>query len=174
MRNRIGGMNMRARIEMELEDAPGELVKVLKPISRYGANIQNVVHKRDEKTPLGKVPVTVILEAKEEKHLEEIIEEVKKVGARITMVGEEEVEAKAVNLLVGDIIKTDIRDTVEKLNSVQGARVSDLDLAVGKSGGESAARLIFEATSNESLQNVLKKLKDISEEKDLLVIEPLG
>ncbi|KXB06861.1 hypothetical protein AKJ52_01420 [candidate division MSBL1 archaeon SCGC-AAA382C18] len=160
-------------MEMELEDAPGELVKVLDPISRYGANIQNVVHKREEKTPLGKVPVTIILEVKEEQRLEEIVDEIKEAGARIARVGEEEVVAKAVNLLVGDIVKTDIKDTVERLNSVQGARVSDLNLAVGKSGGESSARLIFEATSKESLKNVTDKLEEIAKEKDLLVIEPL-
>ncbi len=165
---------MRARIEMELDDAPGELVKVLEPISRYGANIQNVVHKREEKTPLGKVPVTVIIKVKNEEQLEEIIEEIKAVGARIKMIGEEEVEARAVSLIVGDIIETDVKDTVEKLNSVEGTRVSDLNLAVGKSGEESAARLILESTDKENLQNVMDKLKEVADEKDLLVIEHLG
>ncbi len=158
---------------MELEDAPGELVKVLEPISRCGANIQNVVHKREEKTPLGKVPVTVILEVKGRKALDKILDEIKDVGARIARVGEEEVAAKSVNLLVGDIIQTDVRDTVERLNSVEGARVSDLSLAVGESGGESSARIIIEATSQENLHSALSKLKEVSEEKDLLLIEPL-
>ena len=164
---------MRSRIEMELEDSPGELVKVLEPISRCGANIQNVVHKREEKTPLGKVPVTVILEVKGKDMLEKILDEIKEAGARIARVGEDEVAAKSVNLMVGDIIQTDVRDTVEKLNSIEGARVSDLSLAVGKSGGESSARIIIEATSQENLDSALAKLREISAEKDLLLIEPL-
>lgn len=165
---------MRTRIEMELEDAPGQLVKVLDPISKYGANIQNVVHKRDEKTPLGKVPVTLILDVKERERLDRILKEIKDVGARITQIGEEEVSAKAVLILVGDIIQTDIRDSVERLNSIDGARVSDFSLVVGKSGGESSARLLIEARDTDCLELALSKLQDISDEKDLLVIEPLG
>lgn len=159
---------------MELKDAPGQLVKVLDPISRYGANIQNVVHKREEKTPLGKVPVTVILEVKDKDRLDKIVGEIEEVGARINRIGEEEVTAKAVLLLVGDIIQTDIRDSVERLNSVEGARVSDLSLAVGESEEESSARIIIEATGQESLGSSLSKLREIAKEKDLLVIEPLG
>ncbi len=164
---------MRARIEMELEDTPGQLVKVLDPISRYGANIQNVVHKREELTPLGKVPVTVILEVKEKGVLDEILEEIEEVGARITRVGEEEAAVRAVLLLVGDIIKTDIRDSVERLNSIEGAKVSDLNLAIGDSGEESSARIIIWAITQESLQTAISKLKEIAEEKNLLLIESL-
>ncbi len=165
---------MRARIEMELEDTPGQLVKVLDPISKYGANIQNVVHKREELTPLGKVPVTVILEVTEKERLDKILEEVKKVGARITRVGEQEEAVKAVMLLVGEIIETDIRDSVERLNEIDGAKVSDLTLAFGNDEGKSSARIIIWATTQDSLDNAVSRLKEVADEKDLLLIEPLG
>lgn len=165
---------MRARIEMELDDVPGQLVKVLEPISNLGANIQNVVHKRDEKTPLGKVPVTVILELEERNRLDKIIDELKELGARIARVGEERAAARAVLLLVGDIINTDVRDSIERLNSVEGSRVSDLNMAVGESGEESSARIIIEATNQEALQSTISKLNEIADEKHLQVIEPLG
>ncbi len=164
---------MRVRIEMELEDTPGQLVKVLKPISRYGANIQNVVHKREEKTPLGKVPVTVILEVKEEERLDKIVEEIKEAGAKITRVGEEEAATRAVVLLVGELIKTGVPDSIERINSIEGAKVSDISLAIGKSEGESAARVILWATDDEILQKAVSKLEEIAEEKDLLMIEQL-
>lgn len=164
---------MRARIEMELEDTPGQLVKVLDPISRYGANIQNVVHKREEMTPLGKVPVTVILEVKDKDRLDKIIDEIEELGARITRVGEEEAAVRAVLLLVWDIIETDLRDSVERLNSIDGAKVSDLNLAIGDSGEESSARVIIWATTEESLQTAVSRLEEITREKDLLLIEPL-
>lgn len=164
---------MRVRIEMELEDTPGQLVKVLDPISRYGANIQNVVHQREEKTPLGKVPVTVILEIKDKERLEKVLEELEELGARITRVGEQEAADRAVILLVGDIIQTDIRDSVERLNSIEGSRVSDLNMAVGRPGEPSSARIIIEATNKEDLKSATSKLREIADEKDLLVIEPL-
>lgn len=158
---------------MELEDTPGQLLKVLKPISRHGANIQNVVHQREELTPLGKVPVTVIIDVKED-HLEEIVEEIKEVGARITQVGEEEAAVRAVVLLVGEIIETGIRDSIERLNSIEGAKVADLNLAIGESGEEPSARIIIWAIDQESLKSAISKLKEISSEKNLLVIEPMG
>lgn len=165
---------MRARIEMELEDVPGQLVKVLDPISRLGINIQNVVHKREEKTPLGRVPVTVILEVEGKERLEMVIDEIEELGARITRVGEERTAARAVILLIGDVIQTDIRDSIERLNSIEGARISDLSLAVGGSGEESSARVIIEATSQEVLQSAILRMREIADEKDLLAIEPLG
>ncbi|KXA93706.1 hypothetical protein AKJ40_01465 [candidate division MSBL1 archaeon SCGC-AAA259M10] len=165
---------MRARIEMELEDTPGQLVKVLKPVSRYGANIQNVVHKREEMTPLGRVPVTVIFEVKQEGRLQKILDEVKEAGAKITRVGEEEAAVRAVVLLVGDIIGTDVRDSLDRINSIKGAKVSDLNLAIGESDEEHSARVIIWATDKEKLQSAVLKLKEIAEEKNLLVIDPMG
>lgn len=165
---------MRARIEMELDDIPGQLVKVLDPISRLGGNIQNVVHKREEKTPLGKVPVTVRLEVEGEERLSRIIDEIEDLGARVNRVGEEKAAAKAVIIIVGDIIQTDIRDSIEKLDSVKGARVSDLSLAMGESDEESSARITIEATDEKSLKSATSKLESVAEEKGLLLIEPLG
>ena len=165
---------MRSRIEMELEDVPGELVKVLQPISRYGANIQNVVHEREEKTPLGMVPVTLILEVEEKVQLEKIVDELEDLGARITRVGEEEASAHAVVLLVGDVIQTDIRDSINRLNSIEGARISELSLNMAKSEEEPSARISIEATSQESLRKAKARLEEISEEKGILVVEPLG
>lgn len=164
---------MRARIEMELEDTPGQLVKVLKPVSRYGANIQNVVHKREEMTPLGRVPVTVIFEVKQDR-LQKILDEVKEAGAKITRVGEEEAAVRAVVLLVGDIIGTDVRDSLDRINSIKGAKVSDLNLAIGESDEEHSARVIIWATDKEKLRSAVLKLKEIAEEKNLLVIDPMG
>lgn len=164
---------MRVRIEMELEDTPGELVKVLDPISRYGANIQNVVHKREEMTPLGKVPVTVILEVKGEDRLDKIVEEIEGKGAKITRVGEEEAATRAVMLLVGELIQTDVPDSIEKINSIEGAKVSDISLAIGESENESAARVILWATDDKILQKAISRLKEIAEEKNLLAIEQL-
>lgn len=158
---------------MELEDVPGELIKVLEPISRMGANIQNIVHKRDEKTPLGKVPITVLLELENEKILNKIVDELKELGARIVRVGEETAAASAVILLVGNILQTDIKDSLLKLNSVEGARISDLSMAMGESEEESSARIIIEAKSEEVLQETVLKMRKIADDKELIMIEPL-
>ncbi len=82
--------DMRVRLEMELEDVPGQLVKALDPISKFGANIQSVVHQRERKTLLGRIPVTVILEVGDRARLNQMLRALKRMGTRITAVGEKE------------------------------------------------------------------------------------
>lgn len=165
---------MRVRIEMELEDVPGQLVKVLEPISNLGANIQNVIHQREEKTPLGRVPVTVIFEVDDRERFEKILDSLKESGAHITQVGEKEAAIRFSVLLVGHVVDTDIRDTVNKLNSLEGVRISDLSLAMGESGEESAARLAIETMNEDQVSTAISKLNEIAEKKELLVIKSLG
>jgi ACT domain-containing protein len=165
---------MRIRLEMELEDVPGQLVRVLEPISRFGANIQNVVHQRERKTPLGRVPVTVILEVGDRPRLNRILGALRKLGARITMVGEKEGMVKRAVLLVGHVIHTDIRDTVDRLNSLRGVRVSDLSLAMGEAGKESAARITIAAGNEKQAEAALRRLDRIAAKKKLLLIKSVG
>jgi len=159
---------------MELEDVPGQLVRVLEPISRFGANIQNVVHQRERKTPLGRVPVTVIFEVGDRPRLNRILGALRKLGARITMVGEKEGMVKSAVLLVGHVIHTDIRDTVDRLNSLRGVRVSDLSLAMGEAGKESAARITIAASNEKRAEAALRRLDKIAVKKKLLLIKSVG
>ncbi len=115
----------------------------------------------------------MILEVEDDESLEKVLDEVEEVGARITRVGEEKAAARAVSILVGDIIQTDIRDSIGRLDSIEGARISDLNLAVGESDEESSARVIIQAKNEDSLEAATEKLKEIADEKDLLMIEPL-
>ena len=57
---------MRMNLVLELFDTPGKLVKVLEPISTFGANLVTVIHKRDYKNDNGMVPVQLTLEGEQE------------------------------------------------------------------------------------------------------------
>lgn len=164
---------MLVRVEMELEDVPGQLVKVLEPISRFGGNIQNVVHQRDRKTPLGRVPVTVIFDIGERARLNRILASLKDMGVRITRVGEREGMIKNTVLLIGHIIHTDIRDTIDRINALRGVMVSDLSLAMGAMGEESSARMTVAADDEKCAKKALELLERIAIEKKLLMITSL-
>jgi ACT domain-containing protein len=164
---------MLVRVEMELEDVPGQLVRVLEPISRFGGNIQNVVHQRDKKTPLGRVPVTVIFDVGERARLNRILATLRNMGVRITRVGEREGMVKRTVLLIGHIIHTDIRDTIDRINALRGVRVSDLSLAMGAMGEESSARMTIAADNEECVRRALQRLEGIAAEKKLLMITSL-
>lgn len=165
---------MRARIEMELEDVPGQLIEALEPISRFGANIQNVVHQRERKTPLGRVPVTVIFDVDDREKLDRIVELLEESGVRIARLGEREAAAREVLLMVGRVIGADIRKIVDRLGSLEGVRVSDLSLAMGRAGEESATRVTVEATDDDRMREALSHLEEIGMEKGLLIIKSLG
>jgi len=164
---------MRAQLEMELEDVPGQLVKVLEPISSFGGNIMNVLHERERKTPLGRVPVRVVFEVDEKAKLNRIIGALRRMGVRIIRVGEKEGAFRSAVLLVGHIIHTDIRDTVDRLNEIRGVRISDLNLAMGAVGQESAARVMITADDENLARTALLRLEKISRGKGLLMITSL-
>ena len=164
---------MRVKIEMELMDVPGQLVKVLEPISRFGGNIQSVVHERERKTPLGRVPVTVIFDVDQRAKFSRILGAIREMGVTITRVGEKEAIVKSDVLMIGHIIDTDIRDTVNRLTALKGVMVSDLNMAVGGPGEDSVARMTIAADDEAHTHAALSRFREIAARKKLLVIESL-
>ncbi|MFQ6129189.1 MAG: ACT domain-containing protein [Candidatus Hadarchaeaceae archaeon] len=165
---------MLVRIVMELEDVPGQLLKALEPISHFGGNIQSIMHQRERKTPLGRVPVMLVFEVGERARLNRILAALRARGVRVTQLGEREGAVRATALLVGHIIHTDIRDTIERLNALRGVRVSDLSLAMGEPGQESAARMTITADDERRVNLALSNLQRIADRKKLLMITSLG
>ena len=47
---------MRFNLVLDVPDVPGQLLEVLEPMGRLGANIVAVIHQRDVKTERGTVP----------------------------------------------------------------------------------------------------------------------
>lgn len=162
---------MRAELEMELEDVPGQLVKALEPISRFGGNILNVLHQRERKTPLGRVPVRVIFDVDERPKLNRIINALRKMDIRIIRVGERG-GVRATVMLIGKAIHTELKGIVERVNQARGVRVIDLSLAMGP-GEESAARATLLADTKAKAVDALRRLGKIAAEKDLMLIQSL-
>ena len=164
---------MLVRILMELEDVPGQLLKALEPISRFGGNIQSIMHQRERKTPLGRLPVMLIFEVGDRARLNRILSALQTMGVRVTQLGEREGAVRTTALLVGYIIHTDIRDTIERLNALGGVRVFDLSLAMGEPGQESAARMTITADDERRVNLALSNLQRIADRKKLLMITSL-
>jgi ACT domain-containing protein len=155
---------------MELEDVPGQLLKALEPIARFGGNIQSILHQRERKTPLGRVPVTLIFEVGDRTRLNRILGEIKKIGVRITQVGEREGLVRSTVLMVGHIVHADIRHIIDRLNAIDGVSVSDLELSVGAPDQESSARMSIGAESTRQSDRAISKLREIANRKDILLI----
>lgn len=145
-------------------------MRALEPISKFGGNIRNVVHRREKKTKLGLVPVTVILEISDRGRFRKMLSELRGRGIRITHVGEREELRKRVVLVGGEMTVEDLREMTERIKG-SGAGVSDMRLSMGEKG--MAVRLSLNGRDEEVLEGALSLLEKISEEKGLLLLKAL-
>ena len=163
---------MRISMDLELKDTPGQLMHVLTPISDLGGNITSVVHHHDKKTFRNTVPVSVILEI-DEQTLGELQDGLEQNGVTIVRVGKMRLRATTHILLIGHIIHTDLRDTIDEIDATGFAEVQDLSLSMPAIDGPSSAVITIMATGDKELKTSTGILRQIAERKDLLIIEPL-
>jgi len=159
-------------MDLELQDTPGQLMHVLTPISDLGGNIASIVHHHDKKTFRNTVPVSVIFDI-EEHMLEELQEGLEQNGVTIVRIGKMRLRVRTHILLIGHIIHTDLRETIDEIDGTGFAEVQDLSLSMPAIDGPSAAVVTIMATGNAELRKSVKILKKIAERKELLIIEPL-
>lgn len=162
---------MKISLDVVLKDVPGQLVKALEPISRYGGNIISIVHLREELTG-GRVPVHVAFEVDPGK-LEDILRELESRDIWVSKVGEVRRKEKIKVVLIGHIVDTDARDTIDRINEIKGAMVADLALAMPHPEKESSARMDIEVSGEEVAARVMERLEEIAREKNLLVIKSI-
>jgi len=159
-------------MDLELKDMPGQLVLALQPISEFGGNIVSVLHHRDKKTPRGLIPVQITFEIDGEK-LKELINRMKSNGITIAQIGEDRLREKATLVLIGHIIHSDIKDTIDRIDSTGYAEVTDLAVSMPGVNQHSAARVVINATGKKEMQKAIQLLRDTAREKNLLLIKPI-
>jgi ACT domain-containing protein len=167
-----GKVNMRVTMDLELKDVPGQLVLALQPISELGGNIASVVHHRDKKTPRGLIPVRIAFEIDESK-VDTLIGRLKGSGVVIAQIDRDRLHERAVVILVGHILHSDIRDTIDQIDGTGYAEVKDLAMSMPGIEQQSSARLIISAAGKGELSDAMELLRRIAHEKDLLLIEPV-
>lgn len=162
---------MKISLDVVLKDIPGQLVRALEPISAHGGNIISIVHLREELTG-GRVPVHVTFEVNPKK-LDGILRELEERDIWVSKVGEVRKKEKIKVLLIGHIVDTDARDTIDRINEIKGAMVADLALAMPHPEKESSARMDIEVSGDDVAEKVFERLEEIAKEKGLLVIKSI-
>ena len=158
---------MKMNLVLELSDTPGQLVNSLEPFSELGANLVSVIHDRTNKNENGKIPVQITVEG-ERQNLEKIIETLESNGIRILEVDGSLRTIKVSTILIGHIIDTDVRDTVDKLNELENVTVVGMEIKFNNE--ERSSGLITVETALGLKNTVLNKIREIANTKDLLVI----
>lgn len=159
-------------MDLELKDMPGQLVLALQPISDFEGNIVSVIHHRDKKTPRGMIPVQVTFEIDGAK-VSDLIDELKSGGITVARVGEERLRERRAVILIGHIIHSDIRDTIDQIDATGYAEVMDLAMSMPGIDQRSSARLVINAAGKREMESAVELLRNIAHEKDLLLIEPI-
>jgi ACT domain-containing protein len=159
-------------VRLELVDRPGELLRALEPIADGGGNLLSIFHERGNVTPRGQIPVEVDLEATPEQ-FEGIVDSLREGGINVIQAGSDRYTEELTVLLVGELVHTDLSNTLERIENSTGASVDDFALAAPEADeGASSARLRLATQSGET-GAVLERLRSIAGEKGLRVIEPL-
>lgn len=162
---------MRITMDLELKDIPGQLVKALEPISDAGGNIVSVVHHHEQRTNRGTIPLQVVFDMEE--GLGALKEKLESRGIKIVRFNQIRLLEHKTVVLVGHIIHSDIRDTIEQIDSTGYAEVVDLAMSMPGISLKSSARIGINATGKGDMKNAVRLLRNIAREKDLLLIEPI-
>ncbi|KAF5436051.1 ACT domain-containing protein [Candidatus Methanophagaceae archaeon] len=156
-------------MSIELKDIPGQLVLALQPISDFGGNIRSVVHHRDKKTPSGRIPLQLVLEI-EDRNLSVLVDRLKERGVNVVRIGEERLMDSMVVLLIGHIVHSDIRETIDSIDSTGFAEVVELSLSMPGVDLKSSASVTISAVGTDELNDALAILEAAAEKKGIMVI----
>ncbi len=162
---------MRITMDLELKDIPGQLVNALAPISDSGGNVVSVVHHHEKRTPRGTIPIQVTFDIAD--GLEELKYRLESRDIAIIRVNEARLLEHRTVILVGHIIHSDIRDTIDQIDRTGYAEVSDLAMSMPGISLKSSARIGISAAGKEEAKKAMNLLRAIANDKDLLVIEPI-
>ncbi len=159
-------------MDIELKDIPGQLVLALKPVSDLGGNILSVLHQRDKKTPSGRIPVQLVFEI-EERRLDRLIARLKEGGVKVVRIGKERLKESMVVLLIGHIVHTDIRETIDSIDNTGFAEVVELSLSMPGVDKKSSASVTLSAIGKEELKEALNILERTVNKKGIMVISSI-
>lgn len=162
---------MRITMDLDLKDIPGQLVNALVPISDAGGNIVSVVHHHGKRTPKGTIPIQVVFDFND--GLEALKFSLESRDIKIVRVNETRLMERRTVLLVGHIIHSDIRDTIDQIDRTGYAEVVDLAMSMPGISLKSSARIGISASGKDEARQAMNLLRKVATEKDLLVIEPI-
>ena len=159
-------------IRLELVDEPGELLRALGPIANNGGNLLSIFHERGNLTPRGHIPVEVDLEATPER-FDDIVEALREAGVNVIQAGAEQYSEELTVIIVGQLVQTDLSDTLSAIQDGTDASVTDVSLSAPEGTENGASARLRLATQSGETESVLSAVRSVAGEKDLRVIEPL-
>jgi ACT domain-containing protein len=159
-------------MKLEMKDSPGQLVAALKPISDVGGNIIAVIHQRDPDIDGDTLNVQIVLELPQGR-LDHLVGLLKDQGVHIQRIGEERLLYKRTVILIGHLMHTGLSDTIDQIDTTGFAEITELAMSMPAINARSSSRITIRAVSRDDMEAALAILRRVSQQKSLLLIEPL-
>lgn len=159
-------------VRLELVDEPGELLRALEPIADHGGNLLSIFHERGNLTPRGHIPVEVDLECPPHR-FSVIVSALRDAGVNVIQAGAEHYRERLVVLLVGDLIATDLSDTISRIENGTPATVIDVALSAPEGSGGDASALLRLAAEAGGVAETLEAVRVVADVKGLQLVEPV-
>ncbi len=166
---------MRISIEVMPKDVPGELVRILTPIADVGGNVISIIHKRDEQSSKGRLPVRLTFDIDSKAQYEKILERYKNENTRVINGGEVKNYREIVVGMIGHIVHTDLSETIRSIDSLGFCNVTGMELDMPAIDKESCAilRIGIESTVTGGRDIVKSRIQQICSTKNIQVIDAI-
>lgn len=118
------------------------------------------------------IPVEVDLEATPER-FETIVSALREAGVNVIRAGAERYGEELSVVLVGDLVETDLSDTLSRVEQANAA-VADVALSAPAGTDEPSSARLRLATETGQRERALDTVRELADEKDLHLVEPLA
>ncbi len=161
---------MKASLEVELEDKPGQLRKLLDVLSEVNANITSVTHMHGKKTN-SHMPVIVTFAIVGKEALERLSALLRKDSWKVISLGKLAQLRRITVGIVGHIIHTRSVETMVRKVDVLGANVSKFSVNMPSHSGESSALITFDTEDDEIVSRALRTIEEVCSQNNLMLIK---
>ena len=161
-------------MELEIPDSPGQLIKVLEPISKYGGNIIDIFHIRDRMRN-NYVPVIFNFDVTDIENLNKIKSAIEELGFKIIRFDSEIGAFKGIVILIGHVFDSDINDTIDEVINIdiEKIQIRKISALIKDPKDPSAVKFQIQTETKELLERAYEKFQELSEKKNFLMIREL-
>lgn len=161
---------MKLDVSLELRDSPGQLSAALATISRFGGNVQSVLHEHGKKKG-DWVPVRVVLDVPKE-NVDALLSGLKE-EHRVIGVSGGMASVPFAFLLLGHVFESHVNEITDAIFAA-GAEVRTFKAEIEARESPSAALVEIAANSHAALMEARSRVAAMARAKGLTYVEALG
>ncbi|MHA1829959.1 MAG: hypothetical protein ACTSWR_00340, partial [Candidatus Helarchaeota archaeon] len=165
---------LNVEMELELVDSPGQLIKILVPIGKFGGNIINIFHIRD-RIKNNYVPVILNFDIPDINKLNKIKEKLQEIGIKIIRLERDVGAYKGHVILIGHVFDSDINDTIDEVINIniEKIQIRKISALIRDPKKPSSVKFLIQTETEDLMEKAYQKFEEISKHKNLLMIKEL-